>query len=299
MLVLLAALTVEKCVAQEQRFEAAAVKPASSGERYSPMAGGPGTSDPGRVRFVRVNLATLVSAAYGVQPDQVSGPGWAADPMGPDKYDVVATMAPDTTKEQFRAMLQRLLVERFELLVRHETRAVPGYALLVGKGGPRITDVESASPGADSSESSHPVIDAKSGWPTLPTGPHSIRFMPGGGRERAVFQDRAIAEFVGQLASMIGNSIGSDPTGLPVRVVDKTGLGGKYTFRLEYSCARCRGTQSDADTAQAGPRAEDPLGIPNIFGALEKQLGLKLEKTQSVRIDFVVIEKALKVPTPD
>lgn len=123
-------LIVGQCAAQEQRFEAASVK-VTSGGRYAAMTGGPGASDPGRVRFVRVSLAALLAAAYGVQLDQVSGPAWTRDPLGSDRYDVVATLAPGTTKEQFRAMLQRLLAERFELVVHHETRGVPGYALVV------------------------------------------------------------------------------------------------------------------------------------------------------------------------
>jgi uncharacterized protein (TIGR03435 family) len=54
--------------------------------------------------------------------------------------------------------------------------------------------------------------------------------------------------------------------------------------------------QSQADTA---PRSEDPLGIPDVFGVLEKQLGLKLERIQSVPVEFIVVDSALKAPTPD
>lgn len=101
---------------------------------------GPGTTDPGRVRFGRVTLAELLQKAFGVQPDQVSGHAWMADPMEPDKYDVAATMAPGTTKEQFQVMLQKLLAERFELAVHHGTRNVPGYELVVSKGGPKLAE---------------------------------------------------------------------------------------------------------------------------------------------------------------
>jgi hypothetical protein len=120
--------------------------------------------------------------------DQVSGPEWVSDPTGPDRYDVVATMAPGTTKQQFREMLQRLLKERFELVVRHETRGVPGYSLLVAKGGPKISAVESVGVGSDSGESPRLKV-ARDGWPTLPPGPRFLRFGPGGGRERAMVAD--------------------------------------------------------------------------------------------------------------
>jgi len=101
---------------------------------------------------------------------------------------VVATMAPGTTKQQFREMLQRLLKERFELVVRHETRGVPGYSLLVAKGGPKISAVESVGVGSDSGESPRLKV-ARDGWPTLPPGPRFLRFGPGGGRERAMVAD--------------------------------------------------------------------------------------------------------------
>lgn len=39
--------------------------------------------------------------------------------------------------------------------------------------------------------------------------------------------------------------------------------------------------------------------MPNIFGALEKQLGLSLRKAGSVPIDVIVVDHASKIPIPD
>lgn len=65
-------------------------------------------------------------------------------------------------------------------------------------------------------------------------------------------------------------------------VVDKTGLAGKYDFRLVY---RQPGNGSPADNS-----------VPDLFGALEKQLGLKARPAE-VSIDVLVIDRAKEMPT--
>jgi uncharacterized protein (TIGR03435 family) len=49
--------------------------------------------------------------AYDVKNFQIEGPAW----MATERFDITATLPPDTTKEQFRIMLQNLLAERFKL----------------------------------------------------------------------------------------------------------------------------------------------------------------------------------------
>ena len=66
-------------------------------------------------------------------------------------------------------------------------------------------------------------------------------------------------------------------------VKNLTELEGQYSFRLEWSPDR-------------GFNGEDPSGGPNIFSALQEQLGLKLE-TGKDRIESLVIDKATKMPT--
>jgi uncharacterized protein (TIGR03435 family) len=46
------------------------------------------------------------------------------------------------------------------------------------------------------------------------------------------------------------------------------------------------------------PAAGEPTGngLPNIFAAVEKQLGLKLEKTKDVPVDVIVVDRVDKVP---
>ena len=49
------------CVAQGQTFDAASVKPAVG--RYAEPAGGPGTKDPGRIRYAGATLQSLLLTA--------------------------------------------------------------------------------------------------------------------------------------------------------------------------------------------------------------------------------------------
>jgi uncharacterized protein (TIGR03435 family) len=57
---------------------------------------------------------SLIMKAYDLHPDQISGPSWLTD----DRYSVDAVVPAGATLEQFRQMLQRLLVERFKLTVQ-------------------------------------------------------------------------------------------------------------------------------------------------------------------------------------
>jgi uncharacterized protein (TIGR03435 family) len=71
-------------------------------------------------------------------------------------------------------------------------------------------------------------------------------------------------------------------------VLDLTGLTGFYDVHLEWAAGDPSSAPSPAQTA-----APDPL--PDIFGAVEQQLGLHLESTKTP-IEVIVIDRADKVP---
>ncbi len=75
------------------------------------LRGGPGTADPERVTATCISLQGLLTAAYEVQSQQVSGPGWIAD----SKYVLEAKVPPGATREQADLMLRQALAERFKL----------------------------------------------------------------------------------------------------------------------------------------------------------------------------------------
>jgi uncharacterized protein (TIGR03435 family) len=76
----------------------------------------------------------LLLKAYDLKPSQIVGPDW----LDTEYFQNEATMPPETTNEQFRAMLQNLLSDRFKLKIHRETKEVRGYALVVGKNGPKM-----------------------------------------------------------------------------------------------------------------------------------------------------------------
>ena len=59
-----------------QSFEAASIKPAKPGarQRRPGLEGGPGTSDPGRIRYSNISLRDLILLAYRVRGFQLSAP---------------------------------------------------------------------------------------------------------------------------------------------------------------------------------------------------------------------------------
>ena len=263
-------------------------------------------------------MSSLLTKAFGVSLDQIQGPKWLTDFAGRTYYNIEATMPPDTTKEQFEKMVQNLLAERFHLVALHETRNFPGYALVVDAGGPKFKDVkpnqDPSTPGPGGASAS-PVWQAPHGDDGFPAvqGPRTMFQLDRSGKTRTKYQERSMPEFASNLGFTIGSSQGkSAVNGYPQpRVVDKTGLTGKYTFILEYydagsatlisassslpRVAEARAASGGADVA--APTPSDPPGAVNIFTAIRKQLGLRLDKTADIPLDVIVVESVDKTPT--
>jgi len=117
-------------------FEVATVRPA-------PPQADPNTgswSPPGKGRFTatHVSLALLLQLAYGVDDSQIANkPDW----LETNLYDIVAKPEDglSLTRDELRPRLQNLLQQRFHLVAHTETRSIRGYALVIAKGGPRLT----------------------------------------------------------------------------------------------------------------------------------------------------------------
>jgi uncharacterized protein (TIGR03435 family) len=87
------------------------------------------------------NVRMLVTYAYDVKNFQVAGatPLLTQDEV---RWDVLAKAGGDAapTRVDFRTMLQSLLAERLQLKAHLETREMPVYVLVVGKGGPKFKE---------------------------------------------------------------------------------------------------------------------------------------------------------------
>jgi uncharacterized protein (TIGR03435 family) len=78
----------------------------------------------------------------------------------------------------------------------------------------------------------------------------------------------------------IADSLG---LGLPLLVIDKTGLTGRYDAVLDFG----------SDDVSANSDSSDEIGLPPLAGAMEKQAGLKLVKQDGQVETFLIdhIEK--------
>jgi uncharacterized protein (TIGR03435 family) len=248
--------------AAHPQFEVTSIKPNTSatGTMKFPFPSG------GRFTATNLTLKILISFAYKVQGFEVSGgPGW----IGSDRYDVTARAA-DTNigVEQYRLMLQALLADRFKLAVHRETKEMPVYALLPGKGGPRLPEAD-------------PKGCVTSGQSSLPacggffTGPSSLD-----GRKMAMPQ------FVDALSIVLGR-----------RVIDKTGFTGTFDIHLEFSPEGTALDRRGPGDAGSPVNAGNPdTSRPSIFTAVQEQLGLKLE-SQKAPAEVLVIDHVERVPT--
>src|SRR4029077_20302339 len=95
-----------------------------------------------RNNYERVPFQQLIMAGYGVQRDQIKGPGWATseDFSEAARFDISAKVPRGATREQAATMLQNLLAERFHMSLHHETAQVPGYAVVIAKGGSKLKE---------------------------------------------------------------------------------------------------------------------------------------------------------------
>jgi uncharacterized protein (TIGR03435 family) len=182
-------------------FEVASIKPTAGRE-----VNGSYTYPGGKVTFRGCTLEYLIQLAFNLQQFQMSGgPGW----MKTDRFDIDAKppessasskSAPPYEKapmnEEQRQMLQTLLVERFQLHYRRETREGPIYLLV--KGNKPITMTEAKD---------------KNAYPwarVIQTG--------------MVGTNENMPDLAWRLAREIGKP-----------VIDRTGITGSYDFQASYT----------------------------------------------------------------
>jgi uncharacterized protein (TIGR03435 family) len=255
-------------------FEVASVK--LSGSQSVRMSnGGPGTQDPERFTFSKAVLRDLLYRAYAVEDPyaQISGPAW----IDTQEYDIAVKIPTGATKEQFQQMLRNMLAERFKLVVHHDTKVLPVYELTVAKNGPKLKE-SVLNPVSDlPPPQPQPFAEDKNGFPQLPAGRAAMVMMNRAGRSRLAAQQQSMYRLITMLrAPALGRPI-----------IDKTGLTGLYDFTLEFDPrAATGGTTVDG---------QDP-GAPDIFIAIQQQLGLKLVEAKAP-FDVVVVDQAEKTPS--
>jgi uncharacterized protein (TIGR03435 family) len=207
-----------------------------------------------RMISANFSLTDYISFAYGVQKKQVTGlPPWAETA----KFDITAQ--PDIggipNDKQLKGMLQKLLAERFKLTFHHDKKELSVYILSVSKAGNKMNKEESD----------------PNGLPGL--------FFRGKLGDLGV-RNATMADFTGLMQSVV----------LDRPVLDQTGLTGRWDFTLVW-------TPDDSQFAGMGAKIPPPTDSasapPNLYTAIQEQLGLKLDATKA-QADVLVVDTVEK-----
>jgi uncharacterized protein (TIGR03435 family) len=297
------AAVAQKATEPRLAFEVASIRPHLASNTDGRGGGGgsnvaPGgscaaitpTIDPRRIAVPDTTLWTLIAWAYPFPNSDIfsscwyvttlnlisGGPGWIKS----DKWDVEATI-PEAARlavtyrsdfgtsipvvspgeaSKLQKMILALLEERFKFSVRREMKEVPAYALTLAAGAtPKFTVFPWSG-----SEYGTSIDDPKFKrlWERVPSG----RSLAGG----ATLSGKDV--YAGDLVRML-----AEKTGRPI--VDRTDFTDPFSFILIFN----------------PPNRNNPswAELPNVFTAVEKQVGFKLEETKTT-VEVWTIERVEK-----
>jgi uncharacterized protein (TIGR03435 family) len=254
-------------VPRDPAFDVAAIKPTADITVFSYSHVEPG----GRYLGQNMSLRLLIKTGYGVHDNQIIGvPSW----IDSDRWDINAKAEgykePMAFRDVSRLMVRPLLADRFKLVMHHELRRLPVYALVVAKPngelGPNLRRDEHCDPLGKPIE---PVEGAAE-----PSG--EMACGADGFNPRHLWARSMTLNYL---------LIGLRRTAIDRVVVDRTRLGGKFDWEVQWV--------PDDLGVDAAKRPDGP----SIFQAFRDQLGLKLEPARE-RVDVLVIDHVER-PTPD
>jgi uncharacterized protein (TIGR03435 family) len=207
-------------------------------------------------------IASIIQSASPDEVREVVGlPDWART----ERYDVMAKAPAGSTRAQSRAMMQQMFAERMKFAGHVEQQERSTFALVLARRDGRLGP-----------ELKPSTLDCtRPGLRTAPPQPGTMgcgSYMTGGmmmGGHMAMAQ---LAQTLGGLAGGLVN--------------DRTGLDGFYELTLKYA------PRTGPGPAATGTSPDDP---PDVFTALQEQLGLKLQPEKST-VPVLVIDH-LERPT--
>ena len=124
--------------AAQPHFEVATIRPSDPASTRNSF------HEQGRhVTSTNQNLNNLLTYAYGLHPHQIlNAPAWFSS----DRFDIagIADVDGQPNLAQTQFMYRALIADRFHLVVHHEQRPLPAYALTVRHAGPTLAPFKSA-----------------------------------------------------------------------------------------------------------------------------------------------------------
>ena len=223
-----------------------------------------------------VQLPWLINFAYDLRSSQMRRaarealPRWAQD----DLFTIEARVAGNPSRDDVRQMVRTLLEDRFQFSAHTAERERQGYALVIAKPAlglkPHAEGAPCTLPSSKDDEKKYPHLSPS--YEAVPA--HCGIF----GRELSRSGEHRL-EMLNVTLQQIAQALG-----LPVSVVDKTGLAGHYDAVLDFG----------SEGIQEKGEFSDEIGLPPVRIAVEKQLGLRLAK-QSAPLDTLVIDHIEKL----
>ncbi len=203
-----------------------------------------------RFTTVATSLSSLIAFAYGLHPRQILE---APNWVEAEKYDIVAEAAgPDEAANSMTMIrrVQTLLADRFALAFHREKKTLSVYEFFVGKNGPKVLQ-----------NTGDPKANPTYGF-------------------RGLGVMTATNAGVANLAVWLQRYVLDRP------VIDQTGISGVYNFNLNWRADEFQ----FSDIGGVLPRSADEADRPDLYTAIQQQLGLRLETTK-VKVGVFVIDR--------
>jgi uncharacterized protein (TIGR03435 family) len=205
----------------------------------------------------------------------VGGPAW----LNSEGYDIEVKPGANADPKLWWQMWQTLLADRFKLKLHRETRELPVYVLTAAKSGFKLpaakqADCVSFPPGTKPHHVPGKVDCGYVSGPAFGLAEENSLAYPAGLGLGMVGRKIRIADLSRQLALILDRPI-----------LDKTGFTGEFDLFLNFTSD---GALMGMPPGYGGPANPD---LPNIFAALEEQLGLKLAPAKSP-VEVLVIDHA-------
>jgi uncharacterized protein (TIGR03435 family) len=209
--------------------------------------------DPRTFATINYSVADLIVFAYELHPRQITG---APAWLETDTFDIQATPDPPglPNRKQIEVMVQKLLADRFKLTFHRDKKELSVYTITVAKTGSKMT----ASTGD----------------------PNGLPGLALGGLGKARIVNANINDFAGFMQTVV----------MDRPVVDQTDLKGRFDFTLNWTPDD---SQFPGLKGQLPPPADNAETFPDLFTAIQQQLGLKLEATKS-QVGVIVIDHVEK-----
>jgi uncharacterized protein (TIGR03435 family) len=265
--------------AKPAEFEVASIRPSAQGMPNMLSVGL--HIDGAQVRCTYLSLNDYIGIGYKLKVYQIAGPDW----LKSERFDINAKIPEGTPREKVTEMIRTLIESRFQLKSHREPKPLPVYALIVNKGGLKITPVTEETP--DPNEAFDVKVNGGREGVTLQLGKNSSFGIGNNKLEAKHLPMQGLADMLARFMDR--------------PVLDMTETKGSFDYTIDLSPEDFRSMTIRSAVAAGVPLPPEALKL--LEGASESSLhtalqgiGLKLD-ARKAPVDMLVIDHAEKTPT--